>query len=420
MTSSVPHPSIPTAARPRQTVIARLTPGAILAWLIFSFITLTIAIMALPHAGRYYDFRAFYSAGFLLLHHPHQLFDLHMQGVVQDNLIAPIKPPLPFYHPAFEALLYAPLALFTYRSAYILYAAFNLFLLGICYLLAPQPSDPLARKFPRPLLFFLSFPAFFCIAAGQDSCVFLLLLCLVWKALAHDDDIAAGILLGLALFKVQLVAVLVIFLVARRGARLLRSFLPTAAALALLSLAITGFRGAAQWIHLLTSAVDALDQGRHAQVLIAVHPMAMPTLNGLIYILGGRLLPAAFSWILNLVLLGATFIAALVFIRKSSRLPDAFSAAIAAALLLAPHLYLYDYILLIPALLLLTGRLQTLLATVYCTLPFILFAIHGLDWLAPMALLPALMLTSLFLTERSHRLHQAQSEKVTPHPLTAL
>jgi hypothetical protein len=390
-----------------------------IAWLLFSFVTLTIVIMALPRAGTYYDFRAFYAAGSLLLHHPSQLFDLHAQGLAQDALIAPISPPLPFYHPAFEALLYAPLALFTYRSAYILYAVFNLLLLGVCYFVAPQPTDPLTQKIPRSLLFFLSFPAFFCIAEGQDSLLFLLLLCLLWRALERGQDLTAGILLGLGLFKVQLVAALVLFLVARRGTRLLRSFLPAAAALALLSVGITGLKGAAQWIHLLSSAVGALYEGRHAQLLIAVHPRAMPTLNGLLYILGGQFLPPDASWALNLILLLATFIATLGIVRRTSKLSDAFSAAVAAALLLSPHLYLYDYVLLIPALLLLTGRAQRIFLALYCILPFILFALRGLDWLAPMAILPAAILATL-ATECFQRLRQPERKKVTPHPLTAL
>lgn len=370
---------------------SRITLSSLTAWFLFSFITLTIGMLALPRAGRYFDFRAFYSAGYLLLHHPSQLFDLHAQGVVQDALIARIRPPLPYYHPAFEAVLYAPLALFSYRTAYFLYGVFNLLLLGVCFLLAPLPTDH-RNKVPRGLLFFLSFPAFFCVAVGQDSMFFLLLLCLLWRALDCDQDITAGVLLGLCLFKVQLVIALVVFLVVDRGPRLLRSFLPTAAALALFSIGITGLHGTAQWVRLLSSAVGALNEGRRAQVLIAVHPLAMPTLSGLVYFLGGRLLPARASWLVELTLLIATFVATLVIARKSTRHSEAFSAAIAGALLVSPHLYLYDYVLLIPAFLLLTGRPQRVFAAIYCILPFVLFAIHALDWLAPMAILPLLLL----------------------------
>ncbi len=391
-----------------------------LAWLLFSFITITIGIIALPHAARYYDFRAFYSAGYLVLHYPSQLFDLHTQALVQDALVAPIRPALPYYHPAFEALLYAPLALFTYRTAYILYAAFNLLLLAVCYCVAPQPVDPQLAKFPRPLLFFLSFPAFFCVAHGQDSILFLLLLCLSWRALYSGHDIQAGILLGLGLFKIQLVIVLVIFLVARRGTRILWSFVPSAAVLVAVSLAITGLRGAADWIHLLTSAFGALNGGHHAQVLIAVHPKAMPTMNGLVYILGGGLLPPRASWILDLTLSLATFVVAFLLVRRSRSLSDAFAAAIAGTILISPHLYIQDCVLLALAVLLLSGRLSTVAGTIYCALPLTLFAINGIHWLAPMAILPLTILAGL-LTQRARvPVSASPPEKVTPHPLTAL
>jgi hypothetical protein len=147
--------------------------------------------------------------------------------------------------------------------------------------------------------------------------------------------------------------------------------------------------------------------------------MAMPTLNGLVYILGGQLLPPDASWALNLILLLATFIATLVLVRRTGKLSGAFSAAVAAALLLSPHLYLYDYLLLIPPLLLLTGRAQRVFIAVYCLLPFILFAIHALDWLAPMAILPAAILATL-AAECFQRMRQSERKKVTPHPLTAL
>lgn len=406
--TSMSAPGVPNSDGP----IRRPGMGAILAWLLFSFVTLAIGFIALPGAARDYDFRAFYAAGYLALHHPAQLFDLSAQRLAQYALIGQINPGLAYYHPAFEVLLYAPLALFTYRTAYISYAALNLVLLGACYFVAPIPTDPFTRKFPRSLLFF-AFPAFYCIATGQDSMFFLLLLCFLWRSLDRGDDITAGVLLALGLFKFQLVVALVIFLVARRGTRLLRSFVPTAAALALLSLAITGFKGAAQWIHLLFFAA-----GTH-QVVIGADLKAMPTLGGLIDFLGGRFLPRDVLWIIELIFFLATFVVTLMLVRRSNRLSDAFSVAIAGTLVISPHLYLYDYVLLIPALLLLTGRPQRPLIAIYCVLPLILFAMHALDWLVPMAILPIAILVTRLTAELSiHR--ETQREKVTPHPLTAL
>ncbi|HEV2662156.1 MAG TPA: glycosyltransferase family 87 protein, partial [Ktedonobacteraceae bacterium] len=205
---------------------------------------------------------------------------------MQNAIVCPMWRGVPFYHPAYEALVYAPLTLLSYRHAYIVFAALNLLLLALCYTLAPQSADPRIARIPRPLPFFLCFPAFMGIAEGQDSIVFFLLICLLWRALASTRDRTAGILLALALFKVQIALALLVFLAiylpTPRRVRLLLSFLPSAAAVALTCLLITGSRGMAAWFRLIASSSVASHLDHHAQSIIAVYPRAMPTLNGLL------------------------------------------------------------------------------------------------------------------------------------------
>ena len=402
----------------------RLTPAFLITFLLFSFITLTVGIQALPRAGRLYDFRAFYTAGWLLLHHPTQLFSLSTQTAAQNAVVCPMYRGVPFYHPAYEALLFAPLSLLSYRHAYIAFAILNLLLVALCYILAPRATDPRIARIPRPLLFFVGFPVFMAIAEGQDSIVFLLLLCLLWRALASSRDRTAGIFLALALFKLQIAFALLFFLAiylpAARRRRLLLSFAPSAAAVALTCLLVTGPSGFADWFHLIRSASIASHLGHHAQSVIAVYPNAMPTLNGLLYLCGGHLLSAPASFALLVILSILVFAAALYLVRTARDLPAAFCAALAAALLLSPHLYLYDYVLLLFPILLLAERAQLPLTALFYVLPFVLFAFAGLDWFAVMAVVPILFLTAQLLSNRSLRLHQNSSEKVTPHPLTAL
>ena len=407
----------------------RITPGAIISWLILSFATLTIGLMALPRAGRLYDFRAFYGAGWLLLHHPTQLFDLSVQTAVQNIVVCPMYRGVPFYHPAYEALLYAPFSLLSYRSAYIAFVVFSLLLLLLCYRLAPPAADPRIARVPRSLLLFLCFPAFMGVVEGQDSIVFLVLACLLWRALDSGRDRTAGILLALGLFKLQIALALLFFLVlylpAPRRKRLLLSWLPSTAAVALTCLLITGPQGMMTWLRLLASSSVASHESHHVQAAIAVYPKAMPTLNGLLYVCGTRFLPTRLSFALDVFLSILVLAAAVYLVRqvrgKPRSTPVAFCAAVAAALLLAPHLYLYDYVLLLFPVLLLTERRQPLLTAFVYILPFILFLVSGLDWFAIMAIVPALFLTSLLATQRSSlRIPQTQPEKVTPHPLTAL
>jgi hypothetical protein len=77
-------------------------------------------------------------------------------------------------------------------------------------------------------------------------------------------------------------------------------------------------------------------------------------------------------------------------------------------------------VLLLFPVLLLTEHRQPFLTALAYVLPFVLFSLHGLDWFAIMAIVPALFLTSLLRTTHSQQLPQTQPEKVTPHPLTAL
>ena len=403
---------------------ARLTPGAIIAFLLFAFVTLTVGIMALPLAGRLYDFRAFYGAGWLLLHHPTQLFDLSVQTAVQNIVVCPMWRGVPFYHPACEALLYAPFTLLSYRFAYIAFVVFSLLLLLLCYRLAPLPADPRIARIPRPLLLFLCFPAFMGIVEGQDSIVFLLLACLLWRALASGHDRAAGILLALGLFKLQIALGLLFFLAlylpAPRRTRLLLAWLPSAAAVALTCLLITGPQGMITWLRLIASSSVASHESHHIQSVIAVYPKAMPTLNGLLYVCGARFLPTRISFALDIFLSLLVLAVAVYLVRTSRATATAFCAGLAATLLLSPHLYLYDYVLLLFPVLLLTERRQPLLTALLYLLPFVLFAVRGLDWFAIMAIVPALFLISLVLTQRSLQLRDTHPEKVTPHPLTAL
>ena len=403
---------------------SRFTLGALLAWLLFSFVTLTIGIQAMPLAGRLYDFRAFYGAGWLLLHHSTQLFDLSVQTAIQNIVVCPMWRGVPFYHPAYEALLYAGFTLLSYRYAYIAFAVFNLLLLLLCYRLAPPAADPRIAKVPRSVLPFLCFPAFMGIVEGQDSIVFLLLACLLWRALASGRDRTAGILLALGLFKLQIAFGLLFFvalyLPSPRRARLLLSWLPSAAAVALTCLLITGPQGMMTWLRLIASSSVASHESHHAQSVIAVYPKAMPTLNGLLYVCGARFLPTPISFALDALLSILVLAVAVYLVRTSRSLATAFCAALSATLLLSPHLYLYDYVLLLFPVLLLTERRQPLLTALVYILPFILFVLEGLDWFAAAAILPILFLTSLLFSRRSLKAHETHPEKVPPHPSTAL
>ena len=80
------------------------------------------------------DFRQLYAAGAMVrTGHSHQLYEYTSQKLFQDTLVSPEQIALPFIRPAYQALLFAPLSVLSYRTAYFVFLAINLVLLGICY-----------------------------------------------------------------------------------------------------------------------------------------------------------------------------------------------------------------------------------------------------------------------------------------------
>lgn len=306
---------------------------------------------------------------------------------------------IPFYHPAYEALLYAAFNLLSYKVAYFAYLGCNLVLLGVCFLLAPPASDPFLKKISPAALIFLSLPALICVVEGQDSIIFFFLLCLIWRKLVRGSDAIAGILLALALFKLQIVLLLtfliLILLPKHRAGRLLLGFLPTAGALGALCLALTGISGMTQWFRALGAAAVASHFGRQAQEAVAIVPRSMPTLNGLLYISGTRLLAPHFALAID-ILASSLLLVVAILLALRAPLPVAFSVALVASLLLASHLFIYDFLAVVFPLLLLKGRLLRLIAALYLLVPILLASIGKLGWTASMAVIPIAILIVAF------------------------
>ena len=229
----------------------------------------------------YPDFAIFYTAGKCVIQgHGRELYDLETQFAIQREFASEVKHrdnALPFNHPPFEALLFAPLASLPYVTAYLVWAVFNIALiLGFWNLL--RPCLPTLQHF-LPALSLMSMFAFFPIAVallqGQDSILLLFLYGLAFAALAKGRAFVAGLCLGLALFKFQLVLPLVAVLLLRRQWKVLAGFVSTAFGLLLVSAAVVGWSGVMAYpgfvLRLNRSAPQA-----------GIYPQDMPNLRGLV------------------------------------------------------------------------------------------------------------------------------------------
>ena len=321
-----------------------------------------------------FDFRSFYTAGYLVRTHPSQLYDLTQQERLQDALVSPRKDVLAFYHPSYETLMYAPFSLLNYGPAYLAFIAFNmLLLLASLFVTRPVFSSELPWLKSRPwLMFFLFIPLLIAVAHGQDSVLLLLLCCITWRQLESGKDLSAGCILALALFKFQIVLPIAVLIVVRRGWRFATGFLVASAGVLLVCLAIGGPAGMTHYVRLLLGATSAIDKSALAQQRLSVFPWAMPNLAGLLYACGARFLrsPAAFDALIGACALGVFAWCARMVRRRDEKV--AFSIAILCGLLVSYHLYIYDLTPLLLAGALLAGRAQRYLVLALFGLPVVL------------------------------------------------
>ena len=192
------------------------------------------------------DFSGAYTAGRILRDgQGRRLYD----DVLQESIQRSFSPRavqkrgtiLPYIHLPFEALLYAPLAHFSYLAAYAIWLAVNLALLGSIPFLLRRRLEALGKA---PLYLWLLavlafFPIFVALIQGQDSILLLFLYCLAWRSLERGADLASGSWLALGLYKYQLVVPFILLWLLRK--KLIGGFLFVAAILGFISLAIVGW-----------------------------------------------------------------------------------------------------------------------------------------------------------------------------------
>jgi Glycosyltransferase family 87 len=312
-------------------------------------------------AAGYPDFTIFYTAGKSIFQgHGHQIYDLETQFALQRGFAPNLEHragPLPFNHPAFEALLFVPLARLPYVTAYLVWTAFNLVLIvGFWNMLRPRlPSLQNFLPGLALLAMFAFFPVAVALLQGQDSILLLFLYGLVFSAFATGRAFVAGLCLGLALFKFQLGLPFVLLLLLRRQWRAVAGFVTTAFALLLVSATVVGWSGVMAY----PGFVLGLNRSG-AQA--GIYPREMPNLRGLV---AGSLHLSGLPALLLIIMLSVVLLAlAAHWWRVRPEHPQAgstfvlgFSLCLTFTIITSYHLLLHDLSLLILPILLLAEML---------------------------------------------------------------
>lgn len=302
----------------------------------------------------YPDFSIFYTAGTIVRQGlAGRLYDTALQFQVQRGFASQVfirQGALPYNHPPFEALVFAPLAWMTYPTAYVLWDFINLLILAALPFLL-RPWVPLLRQH-GVLFWWLAtlafFPVFAALLQGQDSIPLLLLFSLGYIALRKNQEFMAGCWFGLGLFRFHLVLPLMLILLLHRKGKALLGFLLVALGLGLLSVGVVGWKEA---LHYPVYVWGVENSTGNATSLIS----AMPNLRGFVHMF--------IPWTPRAEV-GLSFVSAILLLMASLRWDDSsshrrfdlsISLAMVATVILSYHVLAHDLCLLLLPLLLLSN-----------------------------------------------------------------
>jgi hypothetical protein len=304
------------------------------------------------------DFRQLYAAGYIIrTGHAGELYSYQAQKAVQDTLVGADEMALPFIRPAYQGLLFVPFSLFSYRAAYLMFLGLNLSLcVMIFWLLRPMMNNLATSWGGLPFFVFLVFyPIQLALVQGQDSIILLLLLATALAALHREREMAAGALVGLGLFKLQIVIpIAVLFLLWKRG-RFTAGFAVSACILAGISVWTTGLAQTPVFMHALLSVGGVARQ----QLSFPLRVSIMANLRGLIVAMAQPWLST--SALRSLTILSSAALLTLVALTaRKQNAAKQFLVSVTAGVVVSYYLFIHDLsILLLPITLVLNCSFAT-------------------------------------------------------------
>jgi alpha-1,2-mannosyltransferase len=331
--------------------------GTILAVCLWSFCAWNVATPGLRDRNgnlKGTDFLHLYALGSLAAaHRGADLYDMNAQAALAAQRVPPAAGIryLPLYPPQ-VSIFFAPLAHFSYGWALALWWGCSAVIYGICCY-SVWPACQSLRNYGRTVVILaLAFPAFFhLIAWGQTSAVALACFTLAFFLLRDRREFVAGLVLGCLIFKPQLgVAAAIVFVSIGAWKTVLAAALSAAAQLSA-GVLYYGIEPFLNWVRTLWN-------------VRAVLPLLEPKLyqTHSLRTFWSMLLPWP-GLALGLYLLSAAFVLGLTIAcwRRSQAmpLPLRYSALLFASVLVAPHLTVYDLVILAPAFLLLADWIVT-------------------------------------------------------------
>lgn len=327
------------------------------------------------------DFLHFYTLGLLATQHRGaDLYDMNVQSALAAERVpqAAGLRYLPLYPPQ-VSLLFAPLAHFSYGWALVLWWAFSATVYGVCCYCVWRVCLRLGGHGGLVAIGAIAFPAFFhLIAWGQTSALALACFTALFFLLRSGREFLAGLALGCLIFKPQLgLAAAVVFIAAGAWKTVAGAALAAAAQLGL-GVLYYGAEPLKRWVHVL---------GNVRAVLPLLEPRPYQTHS--LRTFWNMLVPREdLAFWLYLASAAAVLGLTIGCWRRVSATPLGlrYSSLLLATVLVAPHLTVYDLVILAPAFLLIAEWLIDQPATAAAGwLGTLLYAAYMLPLLGPLA-----------------------------------
>ena len=363
-----------------QTILAS---AALVAFAGYMLLWFAVKPRALAHSTT--DFSCFYRAGSMVrAGQGHNVYDLTSEQEF-DNALGTVsvdadgnRVSLPFVFAPFTLALFMPLATLPYHQAEFVWYSMNVGMLLALPAYLSKPLNPNTKGVVIALLTPLVFlPVILALLQGQPTILLLVLFTVAYGDLCRGQEARAGIWLGLAGFKPQLVLPMLLALIVWRRRRMLQAFVLTCGGLMVASIWIVGWQATLGYPRAVMQYANM--EGRPG----GEHPASMPNLRGCLYsALHARLTPLSLQQ--TTVAISLLLLAAMAFIlwRQKHVSPYGFSLVVLVTLLTSYHAYLHDdSLLLLPCLIagteiLCNGKPATQLLIATCI---------GLIFLVPLA-----------------------------------
>jgi hypothetical protein len=338
--------AVPTkpSARSAMTFPAKRLKGIVISLAAF-LLVIQIAAVALNATralnGRT-DFVVSYTAGQTIRSgNGRALYAASDDQISPDKLANSPVTALPFDRLAYQALLYVPLSLLSYRKAYWIFMAVNLGLIVLCIRMLQPYLPKLAQLWywlPSAVLL-CWVPLGLALVAGHNSILLLTLLFASAVSFYQGRNFRAGVFLGLTLFRPEFSILIALLFLVWRCWRIIAGFLATSVVCLAISAAVTGLAGfeAYVWAAFTWNTQPA---PLEASLNGAAHSTVMPNLWCLTTMLGHQILSSNSLHTITAVL-------ALALLVWTATRPPNFALVILVVLLAGYRGSIYDTILLI-------------------------------------------------------------------------